>query len=188
MNSIKYINKISIGNTISSDELIEFHASRLLLLIAICGKKDLLRKQRKLEGFTKLAKLDFFVRYPEFFMKASYYLNKIEKVKDISVESKMIRFHYGPWDKRYYEVLPFLEARQLIVIEKSSNTYNFYLTELGLNSAEKLMKKETFADLVDKIKKVKELFGGMNGTKLKELVYELFDEEVKQKKMDEIIN
>jgi hypothetical protein len=187
MKSVRNIDNISIGKPISSDELIEFHASRILLLIAICGKKDLERKQRKIEGFTKLAKLDFFIRYPEFFMKASYYLNKIEKIKDITIESKMIRFHYGPWDKRYYEVLPYLQAKNLLEIQKNSSTYNFYLTDSGMVTAEKLMKSDSFIELVEKVKKVKEVFGSMNGTKLKELVYELFDEEVKQKKLDEII-
>lgn len=132
MKSVNNIDTISIGHTISSDDLIEFHASRLLLLIAICGKRDLERKQKKIEGFTKLAKLDFFIRYPEFFMKASYHLGKIEKVKDITTESKMIRFHYGPWDKRYYEVLPYLQAKNLLEIQKVSNTYNFYLTDTGM--------------------------------------------------------
>lgn len=187
MKSVNEINNISIGSPISSDELIEFHASRLLLLVAICGKKDSERKQKKIEGFTKLAKLDFFVRYPEFFMKASYFLNRIEKVKDISIESKMIRFHYGPWDKRYYEVLPYLEARNLLVIQKVSGTYNFYLTDLGFSIAEKLMKTHSFFDLTERITRVKEVLGSMTGTNLKNLVYELFDEEVKQKKLDEII-
>jgi hypothetical protein len=188
MKSINNIEDISIGNTISSDDMIEFHASRILLLIAICGKRDTERKQKKIEGFTKLAKLDFFIRYPEFFMKASYYLNKIETVKDITIESKMIRFHYGPWDKRYYEVLPYLQAKNLLEIQKVASTYNFYLTDSGMATAEKFMQSKSFLDLVEKIKRVKEVFGSMNGTKLKELIYELFDEEVKQKNLDEMIS
>lgn len=49
------------------------------------------------------------------------------------------------------------------------------------------MKSQSFLELVEKTKRVKEIFGSMNGTKLKELIYELFDEEIKQKKLDEVI-
>lgn len=107
MRSIKNINNVPAGINISADELVEFHATRLLLLIVGCGKKDRVSKNHKIEGLTKLAKLDFFIRYPELFRKAAHHVNESTTIASSAVESKMIRFHYGPWDKRYYQVLPF---------------------------------------------------------------------------------
>jgi hypothetical protein len=48
-----------------ADDILEFHAARVLLLIAICGTND------AISSLTKLAKLDFFVRYPDFFLAAA---------------------------------------------------------------------------------------------------------------------
>ncbi len=35
----------------------------------------------------------------------------------------MIRHHYGPWDKRYYHILAYLESKQLIQIVKHKNSF-----------------------------------------------------------------
>jgi hypothetical protein len=56
-----------------------------------------------------MAKMDFFARYPDFFSVASAALKEgadgtehKDRSASHSVESAMIRHHYGPWDKRYY--------------------------------------------------------------------------------------
>ena len=46
---------------LAADDIVEFHAARLLLLMEICGVKG------RIDGLTKMAKLDFFSRYPDFF-------------------------------------------------------------------------------------------------------------------------
>jgi hypothetical protein len=164
-----------------ADEITELHAARLLLLFHHCGSGD------KIDGLTKMAKLDFFVRYPCFFDRAAKHLGKTITATDEQTESFMVRHHYGPWDKRYYQVLAFLEARGLIKVEKQGKTYEFTLTVLGQVKSKSLSESKPFLSLVAQMKEVKRVFGRMNGTKLKNIVYEIFDEEVKQRKLGEII-
>jgi hypothetical protein len=187
MRSIKNLKGFSSGKTLSSDDLIEFHASRLLLLIQLCGVKDSKTKTSKIEGLTKLAKLDFFVRYPAFFNKVAAHLSSNDSIQSDDIESKMVRFHYGPWDKRYYQVIPYLEARGLIQVVKSGSAYNFVLTPLGKTIAEKLISNEEFDEVSERMRSVKKLLGGKTGNFLKGLIYQVFDEEVKEKNLDDII-
>uniref|UniRef100_UPI004047A929 hypothetical protein n=1 Tax=Roseivirga sp. TaxID=1964215 RepID=UPI004047A929 len=188
MKSLKHLQNISAGQSFISDDFIEFHASRIILLIAICGTKNTANKLIRIEGLTKLAKLDFFVRYPEFFERAAAHLKEQVQINDTQVESKMIRFHYGPWDDRYYQVLPFLEARGLIDIRKTGKSYEFYLTEKGIDISESFKINDQFQNLISSMKEVKKVLGKMNGSKIKDLVYELFTEEVGEKKLKETIN
>lgn len=189
MKSIKHVGHTPAGVSVLSDDLVEFHASRLMLLIFICGTKSKKEKIVRIEGLTKLAKLDFFLRYPEFFQRASQHLGKsVSAGSDLAVESKMIRFHYGPWDQRYYQVLPFLEARGLLRITRDKTTYNFCLTEIGADICTKLSANESFKELTTNLHEIKTVLGGYNGTKLKNLVYELFQEEVANKGLNYTID
>jgi hypothetical protein len=72
MKSINDLNK-SYKHSIVSDEIIEFHAGRILILIGTCGVKNKITGEISLEGLTKFAKLDFFIRYPHHFRTASLY-------------------------------------------------------------------------------------------------------------------
>ena len=49
----------------------------------------------------------------------------------------MIRFHYGPWDERYYHILGYLEAKQLVGIIPRGNKYELKLTKLGNDVADR---------------------------------------------------
>lgn len=191
MKSIKNTNSYPAGTPLISDDLIEFHASRILLLLRHCGKHDRITKEYKIEGLTKIAKLDFFIRYPNYFYKVIDVLridiaDKTQLTKTSS-ESKMIRFHYGPWDERYYQLLPFLEARQLIRINKVGNSYIFYLTKAGNSVADDLSQTDEFRDLVNAIVAVSNVFKNKSGSYLKDLIYEVFDKEVASKKLNEQI-
>jgi hypothetical protein len=161
---------------------VEFHAARLLLLMEICGVKG------RIEGLTKMAKLDFFSRYPDFFEVARAAITPsqpitLQKGKEDTVESAMVRHHYGPWDKRYYHVLAHLEARDLIYVRKEGKAYQIGLTDLGHERAALLRARPSFAPLVTRMKEVKKTFGGKTGSFLKTLIYKLFDEEVGQRAM-----
>ncbi len=181
MKTVKALANYPAGKPILADDLLEFHAARLVLLLHICGKRN------RIQGLTKLAKLDFFVRYPQFFEKASEYQGNKEKASLKTVESSMIRFHYGPWDKRYYQVIPFLEANQLIELQQDRKSYSFTLTEQGKGLAKQLLQDEAFAEICDHMRQVKKVFGGMTGSKLKSLIYEIFKGEVADKAMEEVI-
>lgn len=188
MKSIQNIGKTAAGINITSDEIIEFHAARILLLINLCGNKGKEKDGHSIEGLTKLAKLDFFVRYPSFFNRITTHLQKEAHIETEDVESKMIRFHYGPWDKRYYQVLPFLEARGIIKIEKSGKQYIFSLSKMGEELATKLKSSKDYSGLVEKMKVVGKTFRSTSGSKMKDMIYKVFDSEVGRKSLDDIIN
>ena len=171
-----------------ADEIVEFHLARLLLLIRICGISN------RIDGLTKLAKLDFFARYPDFFaeargaLKLSAPFDELPDRQDPSpVESAMVRHHYGPWDKRYYHVLAHLEAKQLISIQKAKSAYKIQLTALGIERADGLAKCESFIGLVDRMRSIKSVFGGKSGSFLKKHIYAVFDQEVGRKSLGEEI-
>ena len=116
MKSIRHIGRSPVSLPLAADSIVEFHAARLLLLISLCGTAD------RIDGLTKMAKLDFFVRYPDFFAAAKEDQTPNPQVSG-AVESAMIRHHYGPWDKRYYHILAYLESKQLIQIVKHKNSF-----------------------------------------------------------------
>jgi hypothetical protein len=95
-------------------------------------------------------------------------------------DSAMVRHHYGPWDPRYYQVLAYLEGRELITVEKEKKTFIFGLTDAGAQLARELASAPAYSDLVLHMRKVRGLFGGKSGDWLKKLVYRVFDNGVLQ--------
>lgn len=176
------------GQPIIADDVLELHAARLLLLIQSCGTKTKTTGLPRIDGLTKLAKLDFLVRYPEFFEKLSTYMGHPTTAVSHDVESSMVRFHYGPWDERYYHILGFLESRNLLSVEKDRSTFRFALTPKGIEIANDLSKLSSFGALTEHMRSVKSLVGSMAGNKLKDTIYEVFGDEVVNKKMGESIS
>jgi hypothetical protein len=174
---------------LSADDIVEFHAARLLLLLDVCGISG------RIDGLTKMAKLDFFARYPAFFDTARTAVAPNtaastatgERFEEI-VESAMVRHHYGPWDKRYYHVLAYLESRSLITVAKSGKSYKISLTESGRHSAKALEARSSFGPLVIRMREIKAVFGNKSGTFLKDLIYRLFDIEVGRRPLGEVIH
>jgi hypothetical protein len=166
---------------LAADDVLEFHAGRLLLLLSICGGVT-----GAISGLTKMAKLDFFVRYPDFF-RAVESRGKSPR-EDGAVEAAMIRHHYGPWDKRYYHLLAYLEARQLISVSLTGRAYRIALTALGKTTAKKLVGSDSFADLLKHMRDVNEKFGRKTGNELKTLIYETFGEEVAEQELGSVIS
>ena len=183
MKSFQHIGLVSSARSISADEVIELHAARLLLLLHLCG----VTKRGRIDGLTKLAKLDFFVRYPQAFNRVADHLGDDVTAATNMIESNMVRHHYGPWDKRYYQILPFLEARQLITVTKQNHTYSFELTAIGMTAATKLAEKPEFAAQTEQMKRVKAVLGKKTGTALKNMIYEIFKTEVADKNLGDII-
>jgi hypothetical protein len=140
-----------------------------------------------INGLTKMAKLDFFVRYPDFFETARRGPDHPRVDQEQAVEAAMVRHHYGPWDKRYYHVLAFLEARGLITIKKSGKSFRLALTRTGRAAAEHLASAPAFTSLRQQIERVAESFGDKKGSELKALIYATFDLEVGQRPLGSII-
>lgn len=101
---------------------LEYHQARVLLLLAaFSGTRG------KLDGLTKLVKLDFLLRYPAFLERvlpggAGDWTDETRPttVEREAVESRMVRYKYGPWDDRYYPIVGALVGRGLAEYAESS--------------------------------------------------------------------
>jgi len=156
----------------------EFHLPRILVLLAEADS----RASKTVEGIMKLAKLDFLLRYPNCLERLLIFLGKkIDKLKiqpyeRTSIESKMIRFKYGPWDIRYRRWIGILVAKGLAITFKKGNTVHVGLTDNGRNVASLLAELPEFADFRSRSKLIYTNVGFMGATKLKDLIYKIFPE------------
>lgn len=181
MKSIKNLANQPAALPIVADDILEFHAARLLLLFSICGTAG------RIDGLTKMAKLDFFVRYPQFFSVVNP--SRSDKPNGVrSVESSMVRFHYGPWDKRYYHILAYLEAKGLLNITRKGKQFQLELTLTGKEIAKSFTALEGFQNMILHMKQVKKVLGTKSGNSLKNLIYTLFDNEITKKPLGETIS
>lgn len=161
------------------EDLPEFHAARLLLLMRICGEG----RTGLIRGRTKLAKLDFFVRYPGFLEAAVDRLRQGKpelptyQAGSEGVEASMVRYRYGPWDHRYYNLLGLLDGRGLVRIG-GGHVETYSLTPEGRGLADHFLEQDVFHSLADRCRIAATAFAGMTGTNLKDFVYETFVDEV----------
>jgi hypothetical protein len=162
---------------------IEYHAARIILLIYHCGSPV---NAPKIKGRTLLAKLDFFLRYPVYLEKACR-LRKgmglddligqlLREEEKFNVETRMIRYRYGPWDKIYFPVLSYLIAKNLIDIKIEKEIEMFALTDNGVEIAKKLTDNQVFQVLITRAKVLKTLFPQWTGSGIKSFIYENFPE------------
>ena len=156
----------------------DLHLARLLVLM----KQVRDEKDAPIDGIMKLAKLDFLLRYPNCLERALTDLNKNSSLVDVqdyerhSVETKMMRFRYGPWDERYRRWIGLLVSRELALTYVKGRTVYVVLTEKGCAVAEKIKQVEEFADTTSRSHLVAKHFGKKNGTWLKDFVYRVFPE------------
>jgi len=165
-------------------DAIEFHASRLLLLIKFCGSE--IEEGPAIKGRTKLAKLDFFLRYPFYLNKALQKLGRedlalhLEERETRSIEATMIRYKYGPWDKKYYDVFAYLMAKGLMAIVPKGGIDHFALTPEGEAVVEMFLRQDAYNELVKRCQIIKKALGRRSGASLKEFIYRNFPEIVRQ--------
>jgi len=149
--------------------------ARLLLLINAFSSGE-----NGLEGRTKLAKLDFFLRYPLFLERALSIRNPevsldIELIETNNIENRMVRYRYGPWDPAYYALLGRLIGKQLIETVHTSRGLSYKVTNRGRELAIKLagdMSWKTIANRASLLKK----YMNLNGSNLKDFIYKYFPE------------
>jgi hypothetical protein len=160
------------------DDVPFLHTARLLILIRIVTGQP----GRQLRGRTKLAKLDFFVRYPRFLEAALSVLRArgdtgVEYAAgDEGVEASMVRYRFGPWDHGYYDLLGILVARGLIRVSGAVESYS--LTPSGSEVVDRLMAEPAFDEIVNRCRIVADSLGAMPGSALKQFVYDTFTTEV----------
>ncbi|WP_328967515.1 hypothetical protein [Streptomyces sp. NBC_00239] len=149
-----------------------YHEARVLLLIdRFTGVK------KGLEGLTKLAKLDFLLRYPAMLERLLAEDGipwpdgaQPTSAERLSVESRMTRYKYGPWDHRYYTVLGSLAARDLITYGGTDRA-EFRITASGAVAAAMLAETDEWSVVAKRITLLKKHFN-KSGTTLKTLIYD----------------
>ena len=148
---------------------------RLLLLIATFSAGN-----RVLEGRTKLAKLDFLLRYPHY-LKRALEIRKpggeagsdLESTLDI--EGSMVRYRYGPWDPSYYALLGRLVGKGLVQQIPYTRGLGYKVTEAGRAAAHKLGSEPAWQVVRDRLDLLYKHFN-LAGTSLMKFIYKHFPE------------
>ena len=160
------------------DESPELHAARLLLLInAFAGDSG----GGAIEGMTKLAKLDFLLRYPVMLERAleakgrSIKDVRLEEHERFSVESEMVRYRFGPWDHRYRKFLNILVAKGLVSIDIEGRKVVITATEEGREQARRLASEELFEQYTRRARLLTRHFD-LTATNLMRFIYDTFPE------------
>lgn len=164
------------------------HMARLLLLMAAhAGDKG-----RPIEGLTKLAKLDFLLRYPNCLERALTAAGKnsaeaeVAEFERATIESRMVRFRYGPWDHRYRRWVALMASRRLMAVDVKGKTVLLWPTPTGRVIATALADQEPLKGLANRARLVAKSFGNRSGTDLKNFVYATFPELTDMKWGEEI--
>ncbi len=160
------------------DKSLELHAARLLILLDAFGEGG---QVGTIEGLTKLAKLDFLLRYPVMLQRALE--AKGRSTKDVqledhelhSVESEMVRYRFGPWDHRYREFLNILVAKDLVFVTIEGRKVIITSTEQGRVRARQLASNELFEQYARRAKLLKRHFN-LTATNLMNFIYDTFPE------------
>jgi hypothetical protein len=162
----------------------EFNEARLLLLLAVAGEGE---SCKPLEGIMKLVKMDFLLRYPAMLARALEALGQenasareaataIPEADKDTVEARMIRFRYGPWDWRYRRWLGLLAAKDLVLVYRQGSTVKIQLTRPGKMMAERLAETEEFKPLVERANAVNLAVGRMPATRVTAFIYQIAPE------------
>lgn len=151
----------------------EYHAARLLLLI-----ESVSRRSGSLDGLTKLAKLDFLVRYPNMLRRLL-----VQDGIDISavdgtdilpaleaVESRMMRYKYGPWDNLYYPLVGSLISRGLLESVDGRGTVALRPTASGSEVVAALREVKSWAAIAARCDLAIDHYN-LSGNALKERIY-----------------
>lgn len=161
-------------------EDLAYHQARILLLVdAVTATHG---HQGKVDGLTKLAKLDFLLRYPALAPMVLDALSpadprlrlRAEEADDPgSVEAPMIRYKYGPWDDRYYAVIGALVSRDLLrYLPGRRGSVALAPTGTGRPLATQLAAADEWSEIAERSKAIAESSAGLTGNGLKNLIYQ----------------
>jgi hypothetical protein len=128
----------------------------------------------------KLAKLDFLLRYPKHLatLLATRGINESVRneleLQDSPLESRMMRYRYGPWDPSYFAVLGSLVGRGLVDVVPAQGTsaMGYRTTDSGAGLAGDFRSDGAFDDLIGRIKLLRRHLD-LTGETLKRLLYDL---------------
>jgi len=156
----------------------ELHTVRLLLLLNAFSGTD---GNGEIEGLTKLAKLDFLLRYPVMLDRALK--AKGRSVKEVqledherqSVESEMVRYRFGPWDHRYKKILNILIAKGLVSVTLAGRKVIIAITTNGRSLANQFTENPLFESYARRSTLLKRHFD-LTATNLMRFIYDTFPE------------
>jgi hypothetical protein len=149
--------------------------ARLLLLIERFSRHSAL-----LEGRTKLAKLDFLLRYPKYLRRALAVRTPntaglLPASVPADIESRMVRYRYGPWDPAYFALLGSLVGRGLV--EEAPYKHGIgYRATAGGRDLTAAIRAEAPWESVGRSVDLLHRHLNLSGSGLKRFVYEIFPE------------
>lgn len=169
------LNLTEIVTSLDQDE--DVHLARILLLLLAFYNDS----QPAIVGITKLAKLDFLLRYPSYLERAlrarGVPQNRmpIESYERLTVEARMVRYRFGPWDHRYRRFLNILAARGLVSLRTDGRTVLIDLTDRGTQFAKVFSEREEFSKVFVRAQLLKKHLD-LKARRLMEFIYEEFPE------------
>lgn len=168
---------------VSSSRSVEmdYHVGRVLLLIAACTDTD----ADGVDGLTKLAKLDFLLRYPSMLDRVLQAIGQQwpdgtapSDDETVAVESAMVRYKYGPWDDRYYPIAGTLIGLGLVETRPGRGRVALRVTTSGRVAAADLRGSAEWSITARRTDFLARAFAAFSGNALKQLVYRLLPEAV----------
>lgn len=162
------------------DQSTDLHLARILILLNAFAQGS---SGGPIEGLTKLAKLDFLVRYPMMLQKALEVRGRstndvrLEPHERYSVESQMVRYRFGPWDHRYREFLNLLVAKGLATVSIEGRKVVVSITDTGASLASQLSSTPEFELHASRASALKRHLD-LSATTLMNFIYETFPEVV----------
>lgn len=161
-------------------EDLAYHQARVLLLVTATAAER--GHARKLDGLTKLAKLDFLLRYPALATEVldplnindpRLHLGDDDVREPTAVEAPMTRYKYGPWDDRYYAIIGALVGRGLLRYAKGrKGSVALVPTPAGRRLADQMAATAEWSEVADRSQAIAEASSGLTGNALKDLIYQ----------------
>ncbi|MFK3677979.1 hypothetical protein ACI2IP_09610 [Microbacterium sp. NPDC090218] len=154
----------------------DLQVQQLRILSLVHSVAELPSTAGKVDSLTKLAKLDFLVRYPEARdavrgTLAGHASRRVD-LNPSSGWSSMVRHKFGPWDDSYYPVIGALVARGLARYVRAKNrAVGVSLTKTGNDLYRKLREDEAWDEVAAEVETVASEFGHLTGNKLKDAIY-----------------
>ncbi|MDQ0090114.1 putative type IV restriction endonuclease [Paenibacillus anaericanus] len=167
-----------IEQVIILDERDELHIIRILVLIytLIGAKKDKVTIE-----LTKLAKMDFLLRYPSALDSA---LLNLYKQKDVSIteaeknniETNILSFRFSPWSSDFRRLMVLLNAKSLIKWEQRGKYLDIYHTPKGIELFKEVLKFKEFESMIKQSQAIKTNISNLSGLKLDSLLSKVLTE------------
>ena len=154
------------------------HKSRIIILLYAFAEEP---NSSPIEGIPKLAKLDYFLQYPNMLRRAleakgiSAKGMQLQNYEANSVEAEWAQYRFGPWEHSYRLYLNLLVGEGLIKMSNEGKEPIISLTEKGFHLGKELCKEPTLSIYRDRAILLKRHFN-LTSTNLMRFIYSTFPE------------